>query len=291
MRVVVELTGDARCRRRHYATDGGGRRLARRDGAVLAAARPERVGALAHAPLRASDHRAIAAHMAEQLAPAGSATVTAAPSLMPAGSLAALCLVGAVGRWPGGGERNGVRWQLHRACGDAVGGVPPTRWTDAAVDEVAATLSAVQAASVRHGGFITGAQRFANGDFGISPAEAAVMDPQQRLLLEAGYEALHGAMHRRETLMGGDAAVFLGIERPDWSIAQPPSARASVYAVTATMCLWLRVGCALCSGCRVRARAWTWRVRLRWWRCILRRVQCVRASVMVSVAARRWRWR
>ena len=32
--------------------------------------------------------------------------------------------------------------------------------------------------------------------------------------------------------MGGDVGVFLGIERPDWALAQPPEARGSVYAVT-----------------------------------------------------------
>merc|ERR1712185_429069 len=32
--------------------------------------------------------------------------------------------------------------------------------------------------------------------------------------------------------MGGDGGVFLGIERPDWALAQPPSARGSVFAVT-----------------------------------------------------------
>ena len=58
------------------------------------------------------------------------------------------------------------------------------------------------------------------------------MDPQQRLLLEGGYAALHASCHRRVRLMGGDGGVFLGIERPDWAIAQPSSARASVYAVT-----------------------------------------------------------
>ena len=58
------------------------------------------------------------------------------------------------------------------------------------------------------------------------------MDPQQRLLLELGYAALHASSHRRVTLMGGDDGVFLGIERPDWAFAQPPSARGSVYAVT-----------------------------------------------------------
>merc|ERR1719230_998496 len=58
------------------------------------------------------------------------------------------------------------------------------------------------------------------------------MDPQQRLLLETGYTALHASSHRRATLMGGDGGVFLGIERPDWAVAQPPAARGSVYAVT-----------------------------------------------------------
>ena len=58
------------------------------------------------------------------------------------------------------------------------------------------------------------------------------MDPQQRLLLEVGYGALHVSSARRATLMGGDSGVFLGIERPEWAIAQPPSARSSVYAVT-----------------------------------------------------------
>ena len=58
------------------------------------------------------------------------------------------------------------------------------------------------------------------------------MDPQQRLLLELGYAALHGSAHRRQTLLGGDGGVFLGIERPDWALVQPPEARGSVYAVT-----------------------------------------------------------
>ena len=57
------------------------------------------------------------------------------------------------------------------------------------------------------------------------------MDPQQRLLLEVGYASLHGAQ-RRTTLMGGNDGVFLGIERPDWALAQPPPSRGSVYAVT-----------------------------------------------------------
>ena len=61
------------------------------------------------------------------------------------------------------------------------------------------------------------------------------MDPQQRLFLEVGYAALHGAGERRASLLGGDAGVFLGIERPDWALLaslRPAGAAASAYAVT-----------------------------------------------------------
>ena len=58
------------------------------------------------------------------------------------------------------------------------------------------------------------------------------MDPQQRLLAELGYAALHSSLHRRMQLAGGDCGAFLGMERPDWALAQPPLARTSVYAVT-----------------------------------------------------------
>ncbi|MBO8631102.1 hypothetical protein INO08_15465, partial [Staphylococcus aureus] len=76
------------------------------------------------------------------------------------------------------------------------------------------------------------AQRFDALIFGISDAEAIAMDPQQRLLMEEGYAALHASAYRRVTLSGSSGGVLVGIERPDWAVAQPPSARRSVYAVT-----------------------------------------------------------
>ena len=88
---------------------------------------------------------------------------------------------------------------------------------------------------VRHGGFLAGVERFDGRCFGVSPAEANAMDPQQRLVLEVAYEALHGAGARKASLLGDDAGVFLGIERPDWAIMNalgPASARQSVYAAT-----------------------------------------------------------
>ena len=85
------------------------------------------------------------------------------------------------------------------------------------------------------GGFLAGVERFDGKCFGVSPAESSAMDPQQRLVLEVAYEALHGAGARKASLLGDDAGVFLGIERPDWALLQalaPPSARQSVYAAT-----------------------------------------------------------
>ena len=143
-----------------------------------------------------------------------------------------LGLFSMIGRWPGGGNTNSRRAQLQYAAGDALGAVPATRWVLSGLDIDLKTLSTTQLECVRHGGFVAGAQRFDCRAFGIALAEVSAMDPQQRLLTELGYAALHGASRRRVTLMGGDGGVFLGIERPDWALAQPPSARQSVYAVT-----------------------------------------------------------
>ena len=58
-----------------------------------------------------------------------------------------------------------------QASGDAVGNVSSrARWTlSEAVD--ASLLSASQLACARHGGFVAGADRFANTAFRVSPAE------------------------------------------------------------------------------------------------------------------------
>ena len=178
--------------------------------------------------------RAIAAHLVEQAVGAITGVGLSAASGASAatrGVGASLAVDGAGGQWSGGCDAEVARAQLLHACGDAVGSVPATRWTLALAVEVQA-LTPVQTSCVRHGGFVAGAQRFDCRAFGVSPAEAGAMDPQQRLLLERGYEALHVASHRRATLMGGDGGAFLGIERPDWAMAQPPAARCSVYALT-----------------------------------------------------------
>ena len=133
-----------------------------------------------------------------------------------------------MGRWPGG--CNGKEaFRLQAASGDAIGSVPLTRWVlEEAVDVTMLSAAQASCASRR----LCRRRAFDSTIFTISIAEAGAMDPQQRLLLELGYAALHGSIYRRATLMGGDGGVFLGIERPDWALTQPPSARGSVYVVT-----------------------------------------------------------
>jgi len=144
-------------------------------------------------------------------------------------SMAPLAIGGICGRWCGGLNNDEQRDEMQMASGDALGSVPSKRWLHSDIEQ---PISAVADQCTRHGGFIMGADLFDSQSFNISPAEAGAMDPQQRLLLEHGFTALHQATWRRVDLMGGDTGVFLGIERPDWSIAQPPEARASVYSVT-----------------------------------------------------------
>ena len=175
--------------------------------------------------------RAVVTHLLEQVG-----TVAVMESVVPAGirvtaAGSSLSLAGLAGRWPGGCNKDTTRWELQGSCGNAMGRVPRTRWVLEETVDVN-VLSASQASCVRHSGFVAGSQCFDARAFGISPAEASAMDPQQRLLLEFGYASLHGSSHRRMTLMSGDSGVLLGIERPDWALAQPPSARGSVFAAT-----------------------------------------------------------
>jgi len=149
-------------------------------------------------------------------------------------SLPPLGIGGCVGKWAGGVDNPTERDQIQTSMGDGIGQVPVMRYDYRQIIEEMGekNLSSTQLGVIKHGGFVTGAELFDNQFFGISPAEAGTMDPQQRLLLDLGFQALHMATWRKTTLMGGDTGVWLGIERPDWAMAQPPEARGSVYAIT-----------------------------------------------------------
>ena len=112
---------------------------------------------------------------------------------------------------------------------DIIEEVPATRWD---VRTLPASPTAI-ATRMRHGGFVSGAERFDAVAFSVPPAEAAAMDPQQRLLLERSYAALHDAHFGRVALLGSLTGVFVGIAAADYAqlLATSP-AGGSVYAAT-----------------------------------------------------------
>ncbi len=87
---------------------------------------------------------------------------------------------------------------------EAVGEVPPGRWTDGD--------------GSGRGGFVSDVDGFDAPFFGISPREAAAMDPQQRLVLELAWEACEDARIAPGTLRGSGTAVVVGAITGDYAL-------------------------------------------------------------------------
>ncbi|MDC0525534.1 phosphopantetheine-binding protein [bacterium] len=174
--------------------------------------------------------RAVAEHLLQQMA-GQEVAQQMQPRVFVSDRGIMVAVTGAISKWPSGCDFEAVRARLQRACGDALGLVPGARWTLALAVDVN-KLTSVQVACVQYGGFVTDVQRFDARTFAISPAEVSAMDPQQRLLLEHGYAALHATSHRRVELPCGGVGVFLAMDRPDWTLAQPPEVRGSLFGNT-----------------------------------------------------------
>jgi acyl transferase domain-containing protein len=136
-------------------------------------------------------------------------------------------------------------WRLARLQADLITEVPPTRWhlpsrqvgaAPCFLGRPAHTAQAGrEALRVRQGGFVRRSAMFDNAHFDVSPAEAAAMDPQQRLLLERGYEALHAASLRRESLHGSAVGVHVGLASREFeAISAGGTAGAGRSAFSAT---------------------------------------------------------
>ncbi|MEU7168141.1 SDR family NAD(P)-dependent oxidoreductase [Streptomyces morookaense] len=135
-----------------------------------------------------------------------------------AGPSAAVAVVGAACRLPGGADTLDAYWSLLAAGRDVTGPVPPDRF-DAARWADPDPRRPGKAYALR-GGFLTGLQQFDAGYFGLSPREAARIDPLHRMVLEMAVEAVDAAAPGPGALAGSDTGVYVGVSSQAFSFLQ-----------------------------------------------------------------------
>src|SRR6185312_5777582 len=120
-----------------------------------------------------------------------------------------IAIIGIGCRFPGGVTDAESFWSLLCNGVDAIGEVPPDRWSLSSFYH--RNPAKLGTATTRWGGFLQ--QRIDEFDahfFGISPREAAHVDPMQRWLLEVTWEALEDSGIPPEQLAGSATAVIVG---------------------------------------------------------------------------------
>ena len=133
-----------------------------------------------------------------------------------------IAIVGAGLRFPGNADRLADFWSLLFSGVDAVGEIPPERWSLEHFYDP--DPGAPGKMSTRDGALLTYPDKFDADFFGISPREAIALDPQHRLFLEIAWEALEHAGYSPAGLAGSTTGVFLALSNSDYGrmvFAQP----------------------------------------------------------------------
>jgi acyl transferase domain-containing protein/NADPH:quinone reductase-like Zn-dependent oxidoreductase/SAM-dependent methyltransferase/acyl carrier protein len=129
-----------------------------------------------------------------------------------------IAVIGIGCRFPGDAHDPDSFWRNLLAGVDAVGDVPPDRWS---VPRLFDPRPGVPGRSyARWGGFLRRIDEFEPEAFGMSPREARHVDPQQRLLLETAWEAMEDGGQPVHELAGTPTGVFIGVSTTDYANLQ-----------------------------------------------------------------------
>ncbi|MEO1616255.1 MAG: SDR family NAD(P)-dependent oxidoreductase [Planctomycetota bacterium] len=128
-----------------------------------------------------------------------------------------VAIIGVGCRLPGGCDDAESYWRLLSEGHSAISETPADRWSLRKF--YAAGESRPGRTQSRHGGFVSGIDRFDPKLFGISPREASWMDPQQRMLLESAYRAIEDGGVPVEAIAGRSVSVHVGISSFDYAVA------------------------------------------------------------------------
>ncbi|MEW9521744.1 SDR family NAD(P)-dependent oxidoreductase [Streptomyces tubercidicus] len=166
---------------------------------------------------------AVAAHLMAELLGSGLQSEVFGADAATAGEPVAIVAMGC--RFPGGIRTPDAFWEFLAAGGDAIGEFPDDRgWDTAALYHPDPEHDGTT--YTRRGGFLTEADRFDAGFFGVSPREALAMDPQQRILLEVCWEAFERAGIDPLSLRGSRTGVFAGTNGQDYTTVLDNAAEA-----------------------------------------------------------------
>ncbi|KAL9080059.1 MAG: hypothetical protein Q9159_007665 [Coniocarpon cinnabarinum] len=127
-----------------------------------------------------------------------------------------IAIVGLACRFPGDGESPQEFYEMLKASRSAWSEVPKDRFT---ADSFYHPDYDRQGANVTKGAHFMkqDISKFDAPFFSITAGEATAMDPQSRLLLEVSYECLENAGASMESVVGSDAACFIGCFTRDYS--------------------------------------------------------------------------
>ncbi|MFI6044194.1 SDR family NAD(P)-dependent oxidoreductase [Nocardia sp. NPDC051321] len=168
---------------------------------------------------------ALSAHLAAQ-----GAAVAAAETADPPMSDEPVAIVAMACRYPGGVRSPEDLWRLVIEGVDAVSEFPDNRgWNLTTLfDESGGAGTSQQRAA----GFLSEADRFDAGFFGLTPREALAMDPQQRLVLECVWETFERAGVDPTSLRGSRTGVFVGAMAQEYGPRWMAAGESGGYAFT-----------------------------------------------------------